>query len=348
MIKEAICKLTQRDDLSFKETKVVFEEIFGHKTTPSQIAAFLVALKMKGETEEEIFAAASVVRQYAKKVKVRQDFMGIEDVGEPIFDTCGTGGSGTNKFNISTAVAFIVAAAGITMAKHGNRAMSSSCGSADVLETLGIKIDASPSFMEEALKNVGVSFLYAPLYHPALGEVAAVRSQIAVRTIFNILGPLCNPASANYQLLGVYKSELVTVISRVLRKLGVKRAFVVYGKDLKDEVSLTGPTRVAFVNNKKIVNFTLNPSDFGLKKITLASIKVKNAKASAKVIKEVLDGKKGSGRDIVLANASCCFYILGRVNDFKAGVKLAAQLIDTGEAKSKLTEFKKFLRNNLG
>ncbi|UCD15727.1 MAG: anthranilate phosphoribosyltransferase [Candidatus Omnitrophota bacterium] len=343
MIIEAICRLTNRADLTFSETKAVFEEIFGHKATPSQIAAFLVALKMKGEKEEEIFAAATVVRQHAKKLKGRQDFMGIEDSREPIFDTCGTGGSGINKFNISTAVAFVVSAAGIKVAKHGNRAMSSSCGSADVLEALGIRIDSATSVMEEALKVVGISFLYAPLYHPALAEVAKVRREMATRTIFNILGPLCNPALANYQLLGVYKRELLTVISRVLKKLGVRKAFVVHGKDLKDEVSLTGPTYVAFLNNKRIEKFVVRPSDFGLKKISLGDLEVKDANMSAKVIKDILDGKKGAPRDIVLANASCCFYILGKAKNFKQGVKLAARLVDEGKAADKLLEFRKFL-----
>jgi anthranilate phosphoribosyltransferase len=343
MIKQLISKLINKENLTFKEAKEGFEDIFAHRATHVQIAAFLTALKMKGECEDEISAAASVVREKAKKIRIRNDFMGIEDMDEAILDTCGTGGSGTDKFNISTAVSFIMAAAGVKVAKHGNRAMSSSCGSADVLESMGIKISSAPALMEEAIKKIGIGFLYAPLYHPALGEVAQIRREMGVRTIFNILGPLCNPALANHQLLGVYNKELVPVIGRVLKKIGIKRAFVVYGKDLKDEVSLTGPTHVCFLKNKKITYLTLKPSDFGLKKIKIKDVEVKNAKMSAKVIKGVLDGEKGAPRDIVLANSSCCFYILGRVKTFKEGVKLAARLIDSGQAKSKYLEFKKFL-----
>ena len=345
MIKEAICKLTQRKDLNFKEAREVFEEIFDHKATPSQISALLATLKMKGETEKEISAAASVIRDRATKLTLVKS-LGIEDDYQPLMDTCGTGGSGLNKFNISTATAFIVSAAGVRVAKHGNRAMSSSCGSADVLEALGINIGVSPSVMEKALKKIGIAFLYAPLYHPALGQVAQIRREMGIRTIFNILGPLCNPALAEYQLLGVYQADLTLTLARVLKRLGVKRAFVVHGKDLADEISLTGPTYVSFLNNKKIRNFRLQPSSFGLKKIKLKDLMVKNANMSAKVIREILKGKKGAARDIVLANASACFYILGKVNNFREGVKLASELIDEGRAKDKFFKFKEFLDKN--
>jgi len=326
--------------------KEAFEEIFDSDATPAQIASFLTSLKMKGESEEEISAAATVVREKAKKINVREGFLGIKDKDEPIMDTCGTGGSGLNKFNVSTATAFIVSAAGIKLAKHGNRAMSSSCGSADVLEALGINIGVSASVTEEAIKKIGIGFLYAPLYHPALGKVAKIRKEMGIRTIFNILGPLCNPALANYQLLGVYDSGLILPLARVLRRLGVKRAFVVCGKDVCDEISLTGTTAAAFLNNKKISTLTLNPSSFGLKRIKLKDILVKDAKVSAKVIKDILAGKPGAPRDIVLANTSACFYILGKVNNFKQGVKMAAELIDTKKAKRKLSEFKQFLEEN--
>ncbi len=346
MIKETIAKLTAKHNLNFKEAREVFEEIFDHKTTPAQIAAFLTALKVKGESEEEISAAASVIRERATKLKIRDKFLGIEDEYQPIMDTCGTGGSGLNKFNISTATAFVVSASGIKVAKHGNRAMSSSCGSADVLEALGINIGVSPSIMEEALKKVGIGFLYAPLYHPALGEVAQIRREMGIRTIFNILGPLCNPAMADYQLLGVYSRDLTLILARVLKRLGIKRAIVVYGKDLCDEVSLSGPTYASLLKNKKISNLTLSPSSFGLKKIKLADLIVKDAKASAKTIEDILNGKECAARDVVLANASVCFYIIGKVSDFKQGAKLAAQLIDSGKVKSKFLEFKKFLEDN--
>ena len=346
MIREAINKFTKCEDISFTQMKEAFEEMFNSEVTATQIASFLTSLKMKGESEEEISAAAFVVRDKAKKINVREAFLGIRDGSEPIMDTCGTGGSGVNKFNISTVAAFIVSAAGVKLAKHGNRAMSSNCGSADVLEALGVNIEVPASVMEEAIKKVGIGFLYAPLYHPALGRIAKIRKEMGIRTIFNILGPLCNPALANHQLLGVYKSSLVLPLARALRRLGVKKAFVVHGKDVCDEVSLTGTTKVAFLNNKKISVLTLNPSSFGLKKIKLKDLLVKDVKSSAKVIKEIFDGKKGATRDIVLANTSACFYILGKVGNFKQGVKMAAELIDTKRAKHKLLELKKFLDQN--
>lgn len=346
MIRNAISVLAAQKDLSFDQTREIFEEIFQKQATTAQIAAFLIALSIKGEKEQEISAAASVVREKALKVKVRQDFVGIENKDEAVIDTCGTGGSGLNKFNISTAVSFVVSASGIKVAKHGNKAMSSSCGSADAFGALGIKVDVSPQVMEEAIKKVGIGFLYAPLYHPALKDVAIIRREMGVRTIFNILGPLCNPAFATHQLLGVYREDLVILMAKVLKNLGVRKAFVVHGKDLKDEVSLTGRTKVAFLNNKKIEKITLNAADFGLKKIRLKDLEVKDAKMSAKIIKDIFNGKKGSVRDIVLANAACCFYILSKVKTLKQGVKMAAELIDNGIAKKKYQEFRSFLSDH--
>jgi len=346
MIKEVISKLVERDNLSFEEAKSVFEEIFSHETTSSQIASFLTSLKLKGETEAEISAAATVIKAKANKLNLREGLLGIKNNTEPIIDTCGTGGSGLNKFNVSTAVSFVVSALGVKVAKHGNRAMSSTCGSADVLEALGINVEVSPSVMEESIKRVGIGFLYAPLYHSALAEVAKVRKEIGIRTIFNILGPLCNPAEVNYQLLGVYSQDLVLVIAKVLKRLGTKRAFVVNGKDVLDEISLSGKTSVAFLDNKRIRNISLAPSSFGLKKIKVKDILVDNAKESAQVIKSVLDGKSGPAKDMVLANASACFYILGKANNLKQGVRMASELIDRGKAKDMFLKFKNFLEEN--
>ncbi|MCK9573019.1 MAG: anthranilate phosphoribosyltransferase [Candidatus Omnitrophica bacterium] len=346
MIKEAINKLTQGENLSFEETKEIFEDIFAHKVTSSQIAAFLIALRMKGESEDEIFAAASVIRSLSKKVSVKNNFVGIELDDEQILDTCGTGGSGIDKFNISTAVSFVVAAAGVKVAKHGNRAMSSSCGSADALEALGVKIDISPEVMVEAIKKIGIGFLYAPLYHPVLAEVAAIRKEIGVRTIFNILGPLCNPAFATHQVLGVYRKNLVKPIAVVLKKLGVKCALVVCSKDLKDEISLGAETTAAQLVNQKIKYFSLKPSIFGLKKVNINDIEVTNKQESAKLINDVLAAKSGPARNIVLANASGCFYVLGKAGNFKQGAKLAADIIDSGRARDKLAEFKNFINSH--
>lgn len=342
MIKRIISKLIEKKDLTFQETRGVFLDIFEERLTSSQIAAFLVALRLKGETSQEISAAAGVIMEKAKKIKVRDDFLGIEK-DEPIVDTCGTGGSGVNKFNISTATSFVVAASGVKVAKHGNRAVSSTCGSADVFEILGIKINSPCDVMEEAIKKVGIGFLYAPLYHPAFGVVAPIRREVGIRTIFNILGPLCNPAKASHQLLGVFSADYMVKMAKALRDLGVRRAFVVHGRDLGDEISLTGETKVVFLNKKRISQIKLHPSSFGLKKCKLRDLEAKDASASARIIKEVLAGKKGAPLDIVLANASACFYILGRVGSLKDGVKLASQLIHSGKAKKKFLEFKNFL-----
>jgi anthranilate phosphoribosyltransferase len=346
MSKQILKKLTEKSSLTFKEAQGIFEEIFNGSLSQTKIAALLVALKMKGETEDEIAAAASVVLKYSKKIKVRPDVFGSPDTSRAIIDTCGTGGSGLDKFNISTATAFVVSASGAKVAKHGNKAMSSNCGSADVLQTLGVNIGAPFVVMRRAIDEVGIGFLYAPLYHPALKDIAAIRKDIGVRTIFNILGPLCNPASANYQLLGVYKQELVLPMARVLRKLNTQKALVVYGCDVGDEISLTGPTKAAYLHAGKVSSLRINPSDFGLKKITIKDILVKDAKSSAKVIESIIRGKPGAPRDIVLANASACFYLLGKVDNFKKGVKLAASLIDEGKVADKLKQFKEFLRSN--
>jgi len=345
-MKEIIAKLADKQNLSFEEAKGVFEDIFRGGLNPVQIAALLIAFKMKGETESEIAAAAAVIREKAKKIQARHTFVGIENTSSPVIDTCGTGGSGVNKFNISTAVAFVVASAGITVVKHGNKAMSSNSGSADVLVQLGIPIDSSLSLMQQALRHTGIGFLYAPLYHPALARVAQIRRELGVRTIFNILGPLCNPAAASHQLLGVYNRDLTEVLAKVLRKLSTKKAFIVYGTDLRDEISLTGTTFVSYLCGNRINNLRLRPSDFGLKKIALRDILVKDAKASARVIQDIFAGRAGAPRHIVLANASACFYITGRTRTLKEGVQLASQLIDEGKAAEKFRQFKEFLINN--
>jgi anthranilate phosphoribosyltransferase len=346
MIKDAIAKIAQGISLSFQEAEAAFSEIFSGEVSPAQVAAFLVALAIKGEEEHEITALAFVIRSRARTLKVKGEFIGIEIEDDPIVDTCGTGGSCVNKFNISTASAFITSSAGIKVAKHGNRAMSSNCGSADVLEALGIKIDADPALMERAIKHVGIGFLFAPLYHPALKEIAAIRKDIGIRTIFNTVGPLCNPAQATHQVLGVHTQALVPVLARVLKTLGTKKAFVVYGQDLKDEISLTGKTFVAYLNNKKIEQYTISPSDFGLKKIALSDIQVSGARESAQRIKDIFKGKPGPCRDVAIANAAACMYIVGKVKSLEEGAHVCARLIDEGKVLSKFNEFKKFINDH--
>ncbi len=339
MIQAAIAKLVEKESLSFEEAKAVFDEIFNQKALPSQIASFLTALRIKKETEAEISAAASVVRERAKKIE-------IKSTPKKILDTCGTGGSGVDKFNISTAVSFVLAASGVKVAKHGNKAISSSCGSADVLEALGINIGAQAQVMEKAINKLGVGFLYAPLYHPALKTVATIRKELKIRTVFNILGPLCNPAFANYQLLGTYSPGLTLVMAKVLRKLGVKRALVIHGKDLGDEISLTGPTMGHFLSSGRIKRIKFTPSDFGLKKIKLKDIAGSSPGKSAAIIRKILSGQKGPARDIVLANAAACFYLLAEVNNLKKGVEMAAEILDSKRAYGLLEEFRLFLNSH--
>ncbi len=343
MIKEAIKKILSGKHLGFSEAKEVFYEVFESKATDAQIAGFLAVLSMLGESSDEIAAAASVVREKALRVNLKENGLGIEIEGEPVLDTCGTGGSGTYKFNISTTVAFVVSSAGVKVAKHGNRAVSSNCGSADVLEALGIKIDCEPRIMERCIKKIGIGFLFAPLYHKVFKRVAPIRKELGIRTIFNLIGPLCNPAFVTHQLLGISSEKLLPLIAGALNKLNTKAAFVVYGDDLKDEITLTGKTKVVFLSKGRIRKFELTPSNFGLKKIKLKDIEVKTPADSARVIKEVLDGKKGPPRSIVLANASACFYIMGKVKDLKEGVEVAAYCIDSGKAKEKYLLFKDFL-----
>lgn len=342
MIRETTVKLSCRKKITFEEAKGSFEDIFEDRALPSQIASFLTALSLKGEGYEEILAAAEVIRKKCRRVEVKDNFMGIVSE-EAIFDTCGTGGSGLNKFNISTAVAFIVSACGIKVAKHGNRSMSSVCGSADVLEALGININAKPSVMEDSIRKTGIGFLYAPLYHPALANVARIRKEIGIKTIFNILGPLCNPAFATHQLMGVHSRHLCDTLAKVLKKLGVRKAMVIFGKDLKDEISLTGSTYACYLDNKAVKRLNLTPSVFGLKKVSLSGLLVKNARESADIIERIFRGDKIPARNVVLANASACFHILSRVKDFKEGAALAGKIIDEGKARAKLQEFRDFL-----
>ena len=343
MIKDAIAILTKKRDLSFDETRAVFDEILSGTATPAQMAAFLVALRFKGETETEVFAAATAVRERSIKIKVRGGLLGVEDSSEAVLDTCSTGGSGINKFNVSTAAAIVTAACGLKVAKHGNRAMSGSCGSADVLEDLGVKIQAKPEVMEAAARQTGICFMYAPLYHPAFKNVGPVRKEIGIKTIFNILGPLCNPAQASHQLLGVYAAELVEIMAKVLRDLGVKKALVVCGKDVFDEVSLSGPTKAVLVQGKKLVKMTLRPADFGLKKISSLKVRSQGRPDNSRLMVELLEGKKSPYRDMVIASASCCLWLAGKAHDLKTGAKIAAAAIDEGKALAKLEEFRDFL-----
>jgi anthranilate phosphoribosyltransferase len=340
-IKQAIEKAVRFSDLSENETREVFGMIMSGEASGAQIGAFVTALRMKGETVEEITGAAMAMRERSLRIKtgpealdIDRDDINVDD--ETILDTCGTGGTGTNTFNISTTVAFVVAAAGVKVAKHGNRSASSLCGSADVLEALGVKLDVPVEVTERCIRAIGIGFMYAPFFHGAMKHAVAPRKEIGIRTIFNLLGPLCNPASATCQVLGVYDAKLTLTIARVLKNLGSKRAFVVHGMDTLDEVTITGKTKVSELKNGRIKTYFVSPSDFGIKKAARESIRGGDAKDNAVTVKGVLSGEKGPKRDIVLMNAAVALVAAGKARDLKEGMRIAADAIDSGKALEKL------------
>lgn len=328
MIKEAIDKVVRKIDLNQEEMSKVFEEIMEGVATPIQIAAFITALRMKGETVEEITAAARVMRGKALNISLGEQ--------EDIIDTCGTGGDVSNTFNISTAVAFVVAGCGIKVAKHGNRSVSSQCGSADVLEELGVKIDLPPEKVKECIKRIGIGFMFAPVFHGAMKFAAEPRKQIGIRTIFNILGPLSNPAKATHQILGVFKPEITETMARVLSNLGVKAAMVVHSDDGLDEISLGSKTKITELKAKKIRTYYVQPKNFGLKRVDCSFIKGGTKKENAQIILDILNGQKGPQRDIVLVNASAALLVAGEARSFKDGVRFAEESIDSRRALEKL------------
>lgn len=341
MIKEAIRYLAVRKDLSAFQTEKAFSEIMRGAAEPSQIGAFITALRIKGETVTEIAAAAKVMRKFARAIDVRSE-AGRSRKREPVLDTCGTGGSRTNAFNISTAAAFVIAGCGIKVAKHGNRSVSSACGSADVLEALGVNINITPARTAQCVRRAGIGFMYAPLFHGAMKHAAPVRKAIGIRTIFNILGPLSNPAEANCQLLGVYDKPLTIVIARVLKKLRVRRAFVVHGLDGLDEISITSATQVSEVSGNTVKTYTIRPGQFGFKKARPGDIAGSNAKNNAKTMLAVLKGVKSAKRDAVLINAAYGLLAAKKAVNVKEALKMARYSIDSGSALNKLNQLKVF------
>ncbi len=342
-IKKAIEKVILFEDLTEEEMHSVFGGIMSGKATLSQIAAFITALRMKGETVEEITGAARVMREKSLKIKVSGDSVDIDrdeitPEEEAILDTCGTGGTGTNTFNISTTVAFVLAACGVKVAKHGNRAASSRCGSADVLEELGVKLDVPVEVTEKCISRINIGFMFAPLFHEAMRYAAPPRKEVGVRTIFNILGPLSNPASATCQVLGVYEEELTETMARVLGNLGTKRAFVVHGMDGLDEVTVTGKTKVSELAGGRVRSYYVAPGTFGLKKAALGEIRGGSAEENAAMVRGVLSGEEGPRRDVVLMNSSVALMAAGKVKNFKEGVRVAASAIDSGGALKKLED----------
>jgi anthranilate phosphoribosyltransferase len=349
MIKETIQKVVNKENLSEKEMIEVMTEIMTGEATEAQIASFLTALRMKGETVEEITAAAKVLRQFVTPVKLTKGQLinlDRDDINidyETIVDTCGTGGDGTKTFNISTATAFVVAGCGVFVAKHGNRSVSSVCGSADVVEQLGIKLDITKEQAEKCLSEIGIVFLFAPVWHTAMKYAIGPRRQIGIRTIFNIIGPLANPAYANAQVLGVYSENLVRPIAEVLRNLGIKHGFVVYGKDTMDEISVTNETIVAEVKNGNIDVYCITPEQFGIKRANISELRGGDAKQNAQIILDILSGKeKGAKRDVVVLNSAFALVAAGKAKDVNESIKLANESINKGYALDKLELLKKY------
>ncbi len=322
-------KVIEKQDLKQEEMERVITVIMEGEATPAQIAGFLIALRSKGETVAEITGAARVMRKKAARVKTRR---------QGLVDLCGTGGDGLNTFNISTTAAFVVAGAGLPVAKHGNRSVSSSCGSADVLEELGVNLDLSPEAVGYCLDKIGLGFLYAPVFHRAMKHAVKPRRELGVRTVFNLLGPLTNPAEAEYQLLGVYDEKLTEPLARVLKNLGVRGALVVHGLEGMDEISITNKTKITALREGEITGYYLDPGELGLPAAGLEEIAAGDAAENAAAVREVLTGKQGPRRNIVLLNAAGALVAAGRTRDFSQGLKLAARIIDEGLAYKKLQQ----------
>ncbi len=335
MIREAIQTLVSGKSLSMEEAASVMEEIMGGEVTPAQFGAFVTALRLKGETVDEIAGLAKVMR--AKAVRVM--------VADPVIDVVGTGGDGLNTFNISTVTAFVVAGAGLKVAKHGNRAASSQCGAADVLEALGVKFDLTAEQVQQCIEKVGMGFMFAPAFHPAMKYAAAPRREIGIRTVFNILGPLTNPAGARAYLLGIADGSLVEKLALVLRGLGCNHALVVHGEDGLDEITITGKTQVCELKDSRIESYSVSPEDFGLPRASLDSLRGGTADKNAILLRNILAGAVGPQRDVVLMNAAAALVAGDRVETLQQGVDLAREALDSDRAIDKLEQLIKFTQS---
>jgi len=333
MIKEAIAKIVTKVNLTEAEAEAVMREIMQGEATDAQIASYITALRMKGETVEEITGSARVMREKAVPIKLDAKYQ---------VDTCGTGGDMAHTFNISTTVAFVVAGAGVTVAKHGNRSVSSKSGSADVLQALGVNIEIPSHRVEECMKEVGIAFLFAPMMHLAMKYAIGPRREVGIRTLFNVLGPLTNPARVTSQIMGVYSAELTTPLAQALGNLGAKRAFVVHGMDGLDEITITDRTKVSEFKGGAVKDYFIHPSDFGMKVGKPADLKGGDAKENALITVDVLNGSKNTRRDVVLLNAAAGLVASGMATDFADGVAIAAESIDSGVALKKLEQLKQF------
>ena len=337
MIKEIIGRLINREDLLQQDMEQVFTQIMQGDATPSQISAFVVALRMKGETVDEITGAANIMREFAAKISVTDPV---------VLDTCGTGGDRKHTFNISTLTSIVASASGITVAKHGNRSVSSNSGSADLLEKLGVNINADISVVEKCVNTIGIGFLFAPIFHSAMKHAVGPRREIGVRTIFNVLGPLTNPAPATAQLLGVFDSALLEPIAKVLKKLGSKHVLVVHGVDGVDEVSTIDETLVCELNNGTITQYNIIPEHFGIEKSALESLQISGAQQSAQITREILNGETGPIYDAIVLNTAGAIYAADKASSIEAGLVIAKDSLKSGKAKEKLESLIKLTNEN--
>lgn len=354
MILDALHRIvTHRESLPRGEARAVMGEVLAGKCTDAQIAALLVGLHMKGESVEEIVGFAEAIRAAATPIRIHKNSV-LDASGtdrESLVDTCGTGGDVAGTFNISTATALVVAGAGVRVAKHGNRSStpkidaegaSAKCGAADVMEALGVNIHLSPPLLGQCLDEVGIAFLFAPAIHSAAKYVQAARRETRLRTVFNLLGPLTNPAAASAQVVGVYALDLVEKVAEALSVLGTHRAFVVHGLDGLDEITITGPTRVAEVREGSVHSYEITPQEFGLQSAGIEELSGGNAAQNAAMVRRILEGEKSARRDVVLANASAAFVAAGKAEHLRSGVELAAESIDSGQARQKLAALVRF------
>ncbi len=350
MIKKAIARIVEQKDLTEGEMIEVMGQIMTGEATPAQIGAFITALRMKGETIDEITGAARVMREHATRIRAGKDLLDIDrdDINidrETILDVVGTGGDGTNTFNVSTTVAFVVSACGVKVAKHGNRSVSSLCGSADVLEKLGVNLDITPETVEQCIDRIGIGFLFAPALHGAMRYAIGPRREIGIRTIFNILGPLTNPAGADCQVMGVYRPGLVDKLAGVLHRLGCRHGFVVHGMDGMDEITTTTETLIAEVTTSGVSIRTIHPEELGFSRCSMNELRGGDATANANIVRSVLQGVAGPRRDIVLLNAAYALVAADRVATPEQGIALAVEAIDSGRAMEQLKKLIQITRD---
>jgi len=337
-VTDAIKKVVEWQDLSCGEMESIMQEIMQGNATDAQIAALLTALRMKGETREEITGAATVMRLKAQRIQP------VIPEGEHLVDTCGTGGDSSGTFNISTTAAIVAAGAGVLVAKHGNRSVSSRSGSADLLETLGVRLDIAPAAVEKAIQQIGIGFLFAPALHPAMKNVIGPRREMGIRTIFNLLGPLTNPAGADVQVLGIFQEDLCPVMAEVLGELGSWRAWVVHGAGGMDELSISGPTVVSQWDGKRVETFQVTPGDFGLKEAGLDEITGGDPVRNAEITRDILSGVTGPRRDVVVMNAAAAIFLAGKADSLLGAAELAQESIDSGRAAKVLEKLVEFTR----